>query len=69
MHPYMYTNEFPKALNSKPDVVIIMLGTNDAREKLNDTEFVNSFNYLVQSFIDLEPQPHVYVMTPPPVYI
>ena len=68
-HAYMKKDEYVKALNSKPDIVIIMLGTNDARFVHNDTEFVGAFKHMVGSFIELDTSPHVYVMTPPPVYV
>ena len=54
-HGYMKKIEFNRALESKPDIVIIMLGTNDARWKTNDTEFVSCFNHMVQSFMDIDP--------------
>ena len=32
-HPYWYTQEFNESIAMKPDIVIIQLGTNDAKVK------------------------------------
>ena len=64
----MKTPEYQKALKAKPDIVLIMLGTNDAREQQHEEEFDNCYKHLVKSFMELESQPKVYIMVPVPVY-
>lgn len=66
--PYVKQSAYQKALKSEPDIVIIMLGSNDAR-KANQApaiagSFESEYTKLVQSFIDLPNHPKVYVATP-----
>lgn len=68
-HPYMSEKAYQNALAMKPDVVIIMLGTNDTKPqnwKFKDT-FVVDYTKLVASFQALESKPRVYVCRPCPV--
>jgi acyl-CoA thioesterase I len=68
-HPYMSEKAYKDALAMKPDVVIIMLGTNDTKPqnwKFKDT-FVTDYTKLVASFQALESKPRIYVCRPCPV--
>ena len=68
-HPYMSEKAYQKALAMLPDVVIIMLGTNDTKSqnwKFKDTFFAD-YTKLVASFQALESKPRVYVCRPCPV--
>lgn len=67
--PYWKEQAYQNALSFKPDVVIIMLGTNDTKPqnwKFED-EFVPDYTELVKSFLALESKPRVYVCRPCPV--
>ncbi|NJM38278.1 MAG: sialate O-acetylesterase [Akkermansiaceae bacterium] len=66
--PYWKEKAYQKALNAKPDVVIIMLGTNDtkAHNWKHEAEFVADYTELVKSFRDLESKPRIYVCRPCP---
>jgi acyl-CoA thioesterase-1 len=63
------------ALNSDPDIVTIMLGTNDAKDynwldiQQNTGDFF-ALDYveMVHTLRRLPKQPQVYVVTPPPLY-
>ena len=79
-YPYHKQPEYQKALASEPDVVIIMLGTNDANPKWWDDpnrktsfqgtphdEFKTRYLALVDSFLKLPTQPRVILATPMPV--
>ena len=68
----------PGALASTPDVVTIMLGTNDAKSCNWDTEinglplgvgtqFTADYIAMIQSFKAIRPAPLVYVVLPPPL--
>ena len=47
-----------------------MLGTNDAKPwNWNQTNFVQDYTDMAQSFLDISPQPILYLMIPPPVNI
>jgi lysophospholipase L1-like esterase len=66
--PYIDTNAYTKALASDPDVVVIMLGTNDSKASnwtaAHKAEFKDSYVRLVESFVNLPSAPQVYLATP-----
>jgi lysophospholipase L1-like esterase len=66
--PYIGQSAYQNALLSNPDIVIIMLGTNDAKA-VNRTPalasiFKAEYASLIQSFVDLPTRPQVYIVTP-----
>jgi len=66
--PYWKENAYQEALKSGPDVVIIMLGTNDTKPQnwKFESEFVADYTELVKSFQNLASKPRVYVCRPCP---
>jgi lysophospholipase L1-like esterase len=68
-HPYWIEKAYKDALAFAPDVVIIMLGTNDTKPQnwAFESEFVADYTELVKSFQALESKPRVYVCRPCPV--
>jgi len=67
--PYMNEKAYQNALGMHPDVVIIMLGTNDTKPqnwKFKET-FHDDYKKLVKSFQALESKPRVYLCRPCPV--
>lgn len=68
-YPYWNEGAYQKALAFKPDVVIIMLGTNDTKPQnwKHEAEFVADYTELVKSFQALESKPKVFVCRPCPV--
>lgn len=68
-HPYWVEKAYQEALKSEPDVVIIMLGTNDTKPQnwKFESEFVADYTELVKSFQALATHPRVYVCRPCPV--
>ncbi len=69
-YPYWNEKAYQNALASKPDVVIIMLGTNDTKPQnwAYESEFVADYRDLVKSFLDLESKPQVFICRPCPVF-
>jgi lysophospholipase L1-like esterase len=67
--PYWNEAKYQNALKSEPDVVIIMLGTNDTKPQnwKFESEFVADYTELVKSFQALPSKPQVYVCRPCPV--
>lgn len=68
--PYMDTTVYQDALDYKADIVIIMLGTNDAQPSLvpyNET-FVADYKVIIKSFQALPEKPDIYVVLPPPIF-
>ena len=55
---------------SEPDIVVIMLGTNDMRDINFDenSTFVEDYTALIDSYQALNSNPTVYICYPPPSY-
>jgi lysophospholipase L1-like esterase len=68
--PYMFESEFQKAKEFQPNIVIIMLGTNDANAIItpNNEGFVSSYVKLVEAFQALSTHPKIWIVKPPPVF-
>ena len=67
---YWNTNEFVNSHLSEPDIVVIMLGTNDMRDINFDdnSTFVEDYTALIDSYKELSSNPTVYICFPPPSY-
>ena len=67
--PYWKEKAYQQALDFKPNVVIIMLGTNDTKPQnwKHEAEFVTDYTELVKSFRALESKPKVFICRPCPV--
>jgi acyl-CoA thioesterase I len=67
--PYMYEPIFSEAKESQPDIVIIMLGTNDAHPSLHmyNGSFVNDYITLVTAFQNLNSKPQIWIVKSPPI--
>jgi len=68
--PYMDQVEFVRAKNFPPDIVIIMLGTNDARtDNFKSIEnFVSDYMKLINEIQALESNPKIFLAKPPPLF-
>jgi lysophospholipase L1-like esterase/pimeloyl-ACP methyl ester carboxylesterase len=69
---YTKTNKYQKALESRPNIVTIKLGTNDSRmpfrEMIQDS-FVVNYKNLIRSFRELPGQPRIMLLLPVTSYI
>jgi lysophospholipase L1-like esterase len=68
--PYMNTSVFQSVLEFQPNVVIIMLGTNDAQPSLEpyNASFVGDYVRLVNAFQVLTSKPKIWAVLPPPIF-
>ena len=68
--PYMNTSAFQNALEFQPEIVIIMLGTNDAQPSLHryNASFVDDYLKLVDAFQRLSSEPEIWIVLPPPIF-
>jgi acyl-CoA thioesterase I len=69
--PYMNQTAFQNAKSFQPNIVIIMLGTNDARPDhyAHIGEFVTDYRKLVSEFQALgKRKPEIWLVEPPPIF-
>lgn len=68
--PYWKNRAFQDATNSKPNIVVIKLGTNDSKpqNRTNIIEFAADLAAMVDHFAALETKPRIYLCLPVPVY-
>jgi len=62
---------YQRVIRSRPDVVVVMLGTNDTKNNnwIYLDEFVNDYTSLIERIQDLPSNPHVIVCSVPPIFI
>jgi lysophospholipase L1-like esterase len=66
--PFVKMPEFEASTAFEPDIVILMLGTNDAANKTDVWQrFADDFLWIVNHYRSLPGKPRVIVMTPPPL--
>jgi acyl-CoA thioesterase I len=68
--PYANQTVFVEAKEFKPDIVVIMLGTNDAITMYQPIigNFTRDYKALIAAFRDLPSKPAVYLVVPPPIF-
>ena len=69
--PYWNESAFTEALNSDPDIVTILLGTNDSRSvnrALIDDYFYSDYQAMIDTFAQLDRNPQIWVCYPPPSF-
>jgi acyl-CoA thioesterase I len=68
--PYMNESAFQEAKEFQPNIVIIMLGTNDAdpRNIPSNGSFVIDYVKLAAEFQALSSKPEIFIVKPPPVF-
>lgn len=67
--PYWKQYEFKKTKRFNPDIIVILLGTNDSKPinwNAYKTEFEKNYNEMVDNFIHLKSKPTIYIGLPPP---
>ena len=64
--PYTSHKRYKKSLDFKPDVVLIMLGTNDTKPYnwISTEAFQDDYRQLILSYQELPSRPYVILMTP-----
>lgn len=64
--PYFLEENAQLSLLSEPDIVVIMIGSNDSRGPYwNKERFIAEYRQMVQGYQDLASQPDVFVVIPP----
>lgn len=68
-HPYTKEKLYSRSLEYMPDIVLIMLGTNDTKAHNWDAlAYKRDMISLIDSYLDLGSHPEVIIMLPPPVF-
>jgi lysophospholipase L1-like esterase len=70
IRPYMDQAAFQEAIDYHPDIIVIMLGTNDANNDIaqNETSFETDYSQLINSFEQLEGRQLIWVVKSPPIF-
>ena len=67
--PLVNEKVYQQSLDFAPNIVIILLGSNDSKENNWDEEkFVADYTYIVNSYLSLKSSPKVYLLLPPPAF-
>jgi acyl-CoA thioesterase-1 len=68
--PYIQQSAYTPALASNPDVVVIMLGTNDSKSLnwVHKDEFIPDYLDLIDSFARLPGNPEIWICRPVPAF-
>ncbi|WP_121195539.1 GDSL-type esterase/lipase family protein [Mucilaginibacter gracilis] len=69
-NPYWINSRYKEALESKPDIVFIKLGTNDSKAVNRPFlgSFKNDYNELIRSFAQLSSRPRIVLLLPLPSF-
>lgn len=66
--PYTQTVQYLQSLESNADIVILMLGTNDAKLgnwAKNETNFILDYEKLINKYKGMESNPYIFIATSP----
>lgn len=68
--PFTKEKLYQKSLDFKPDIVVLMLGSNDSKPyNWHGIEaFKAAYGEIIDSYLNLESKPKVYIITPPPAF-
>lgn len=67
--PYSSEKIYRQSLDFRPDIVVILLGSNDSKEKnWNKEKYIKDYGEIIDSYLNLDSSPKVYLLVPPPVF-
>jgi alpha-L-fucosidase 2 len=68
--PYINSPDFYEATDFLPNIVVIMLGTNDAHNDIFSSigNFKTGYETLIKDFQALETKPKIFLVLPPPLF-
>lgn len=70
--PYWDTDKYKESQTFLPDIVVIMLGTNDIKTENwveGKANFVKDYTELINVYKNLSSKPDIFVVSPPPLYL
>ncbi|MBD3320360.1 MAG: hypothetical protein GF350_04610 [Chitinivibrionales bacterium] len=68
-YPYWESEWFDTTFAFLPDTVLLMLGTNDCKERdwVYNEDFRSDYNALLDTLMSMESSPQIVIMLPPPI--
>lgn len=67
--PYWYQKDLHNVFVYKPDIIVIMLGTNDSKTKIwNAASYERDYQLMIDTLKTLDSKPQIYLCSPPPAY-
>lgn len=68
--PYTKEKLYGKSLDFNPEIVIIMLGSNDTKDRnwKGKEAYKNDYRKIIKSYLDLESVQELWIMAPTPVF-
>ena len=68
--PYIDQEEFQQAIDYHPDIIVIMLGTNDANLDIapNETSFETDYSQIIAAFEKLDGRQLIWIAKSPPIF-
>lgn len=68
--PYVKEKLYRQSLEFKPNIVIIMLGSNDTKSHnwKGKEAYINDYRKIIKSYLDLDSVEKVYIMAPTPIF-
>ena len=64
--PYIESEQYKLSLEYKPDILVLMLGTNDSKPQnwFDDIEIISALDSLIRSYIEVNPDVKILICTP-----
>lgn len=67
--PYWFQKDLANVFVYQPEVIVIMLGTNDSKTpNWNATSFERDYQLMIDTLRTLHTNPEIYLCSPPPAY-
>lgn len=67
--PYWYQKDLYNVFAYKPDIIVIMLGTNDSKTHIwNADSYERDYQLMIDTLKTLDSKPQIYLCSPPPAY-
>lgn len=67
--PYIKEHLYQKSLSFQPNIVLLMLGTNDSKPwNWNSADYVDSMKKMIEDYLALNSVKQIYLLLPPPAF-
>jgi alpha-L-fucosidase 2 len=67
--PYWYQKDLNNVFVYKPDIIVIMLGTNDSKtNNWNAASYERNYQLMIDTLNTIDTKPQIYLCFPPPAY-